>query len=158
MEDNLLNNGIAFVNSAPGGTVENINYVDFLSITTNGPGRNDADPGSWDKFKIGDRIEPLNFDNFLKPNGGGTGALSKGFNKFRDVLGNLANSVGYEKDLVDQVIKPKIDTISIQDYTFKKGSGIPIDTMYKTPIKNNETSVSAIERLLKEIDSVKSSK
>ncbi|MDP9960048.1 RHS repeat domain-containing protein, partial [Chryseobacterium lathyri] len=93
MENNLLNNGIAALNSI-NGMVENIVYEDFLSIRTDGPGRNDPDPGSWDKYKIGDKITPLNFDNFMKPSELPGESLAERFGALADGLDMLVDVAG----------------------------------------------------------------
>lgn len=93
MESNLLNNGIALLNSV-NGMVENIQYENYISVITDGYGRSGIEDGyGLDMIKVGDRVDIYNKGEILAPSGGGSGDMfGKALSKFNHLFGNLANS------------------------------------------------------------------
>ncbi|KFF12652.1 hypothetical protein IQ37_19330 [Chryseobacterium piperi] len=147
----------AFTSAMPmfaGGTWTTWTAEEFPSFTTSLMSR-DFDASSWDKKLPNDKINTINFDNFITPStfpekigGGLLYAFSQAINRLTDVE-NLFYSET-EKSI------NKTDTVYYKDYTYDK-SGLK-DTMYQTPVKKGETFNQAWSRLYKTADSTKRSK
>ena len=143
-------NSVSNISNIVGTTKEN-----FFSLVG---GNNDPDPHSLDKLRPGDTIDEPNdmFQTIFMFYGRNT-KLSGGTTGFQEGLVQFGLDSEALADL-NKTFFNKNDTVYIKDYTFTKGSIIPIDTFYQTPIKKGENWSKAMQRLYKISDSVKSSK